>query len=70
MEAARTKMQSLSYRTDACEIPNGWLAVTLAGKFSDDEAKVALQTKRNETGFPGDAFRTFGNTYKRKVCCD
>lgn len=70
LEAARAKMQSLSYPTDAYEIPNGWIAVTLAGKFSDDEDKVALQTKKKETGFPGDAFRTFGNTYKRKVCCD
>lgn len=70
MEAARAKMRSLPYRTDAYEAPNGWVAVTLAGKFSDDDAKVALQTRKKDAGFPDDAFRTFGNTYKRKLCCE
>lgn len=70
MEAARAKMRSLPYRTDAYETPNGWVAVTLAGKFSEDDAKAALQARRKDAGFPDDAFRTFGNTYKRKLCCD
>ncbi|WP_156899585.1 hypothetical protein [Pleomorphomonas koreensis] len=70
MGAARAKTQTLSYRTDAYETPNGWVAVTLASKFTDDEAKAALQNKKKETGFPNDAFGTFGNTYKRKLCCD
>lgn len=70
MEAARAKMRSLPYRTDAYAPPQCWVAVTLAGKFSEDDAKAALQARRRDAGFPDDAFRTFGNTYKRKLCCD
>jgi len=61
---------AVTYRTDAYETPSGWVAVTLAGKFTDDEAKAALQTKKKDARFPNDAFRTFGNTYKRKLCCE
>lgn len=70
LEAARAKMLSLSYKTDAYETPNGWVAVTLSGKFSDEEAKAALAGGKKGAGYPQDAFRTFGNIYKRKLCCD
>lgn len=70
MEAAQRKMQALSYKTDAYETPGGWIAVTLAGKFADDDAKALLARKKKETSLPNDSFRTFGNIYKKKICCD
>ena len=45
-------------------------AVTVAGKFTDAEASRVLAEGKAAGLYPADAFKTFGNTYVRKVCCE
>jgi len=48
---------------------NGWLAVALDGQFSDSEASHRLRQLKTVGTIPDDSFRTYGNSYVKKLCC-
>lgn len=49
---------------------NGWYAVTLEGTYSEEEAERALSDLKAGGRIPADSFQTYGNTYRRKICCE
>jgi hypothetical protein len=67
---ARREIARLPYPASAYQVANGWIAVTVAGKFSDGDASRVLAEGKAVGIYPDDAFKTYGNTYVRKVCCD
>lgn len=55
---------------DVYESVTGWFAITLKGSFPEAEAKAILERLKSQGSIPGDAFATYGNTYRSKICCD
>ena len=49
---------------------NGWYAITLDGVFSDQRAAELLSDLKSRGHIPPDSFKTYGNTYVEKVCCN
>ena len=48
----------------------GWYAITLRGTFPVASVKATMQGLKDRGEIPSDAFVTYGNTYREKVCCD
>ena len=49
---------------------NGWYAIALEQQYRDADAIGVLRDLKGKGLIPEDSFRTYGNTYVRKVCCD
>lgn len=63
-------LQSTRIPVDVYRSVNGWYAITLKGTFPIADVKATLDSLKNRGEVPDDAFATFGNTYREKVCCD
>lgn len=57
-------------KVDVYESVTGWFAITLRGSFPEVEAQGILERLKSRGAIPSDAFATYGNTYRSKVCCD
>lgn len=67
---AEAYVRSSSLPLTAFLTSNGWFAITLDGAYEDVRAKQILHDLKGEQRIPGDSYRTYGNTYVRKICCD
>jgi hypothetical protein len=62
--------RTFSMPANVFEATNGWYAVTLKGVAGLDEATAIKNNLKELQLIPSDAFVTYGNTYKRFVCCE
>lgn len=70
LEEARNAVLSSHLELAAYLASNGWYAIVVDRTYMDNEATGEVAKLKVTGQIPADSFKTFGNTYIRKVCCD